>query len=244
MTSSHSSLWLTLLLLLSISCGSESTIPEISGYCANALALISAPDSLKVVELNYNLPEDSLLAWLEQNLGAELCEETYIGVSIPLPLADKAVIIKVRTDERCDTDPIYMRERNSFSIRINYAEQFLIENDPGTIDSIHSQIPAFYFNGHFDGMKEARTAYFSLKWDPVVRKETIEQVLTAIAQGYLNAAETFAQRRFKSDLCSLTSDQLLSVQKEFPFALEFQLAPLEILVRFPDVEADTVEDFL
>ena len=246
MISSHSFLWLTLLLLLTISCSSEST-PEMTGYCSNALALISAPDSLTVVELDYNQPEDSMISLLEQKLEQELCEETYFGIPLQLPIQHalaKSVAIKVRTNKRCSTDPVYMRLRYMFPIFLLNAERLLIDHEVGRMDSIRSQIHDFYFDGYFDGMDGAQAAFLRLKWNQIVRKETIEQVLAAIIEGYLDAAETFAQRRFKSDLCSLTSEQLLSVQKDFPFALEFQLAPLPIPLQLPDVEVDTVEDFL
>lgn len=239
----HLILYLPILFLF-ISCSGKSSQQE-NHLCPYALLLISAPDSLKVVELNYNLPEDSLLARLEQELEENLCDETYFGV--PLALSSEqpqttSIPLKVRVDKHCDTDPVYMRVRYSFTVHINYAERLLIENKLGTIDGIHSQVPAFYFKGDFNPMEDAREAYFSFKWDPAVKEETIKQVLAALAAGYLEAAEMFTQRRFKTELCRLSQEQLKVTRQNFPFALELSISSSYPLPPpLPDLEADSIK---
>lgn len=97
-------------------------------------------------------------------------------------------------DKHCDTNSVYIRVCHSFAVHINYVERLLIQHELGAIDSVHSEIPAFYFNDNFNPIEEARAAYFGLRWPPIIRKETNQRTLATFAEGYLHAAMVYAQR--------------------------------------------------
>jgi len=184
-------------------------------YCSNERSLLSIPDSIKQITIDYSLQIKPLFNSIEKKLGKNLCWNL---TSFGLILTNKDVV-QVEILRKCKSAIISCFIRHpEVHIILNQKGMVMIENEITSIDSVKFWIGKNFPNDAKYGLEE-----ISIRWDTETPKDSIEKAFVNITDGYLQSYQKMAQKLFSKNLCDLKIVQLDSLKEQLPIKIRLEL---------------------
>jgi hypothetical protein len=198
-------------------CTQKETKSEVknSKYCVNELSLLSIPDSIKQITIDYSLKAEPLFNSIAKKLDKDLCLDM---TSFGLVLANKEVV-KVEVFKKCNHRVFSCFVRHpEVKILLNKKGMLMIENEITSIDSVKFWLGENFPNDNKYDLKE-----ISINWDEKTPKDSIEKVFTMITDGYLQSYNKMSQKLFLKNVCELTIFQVDSLKDKLPIKINLEL---------------------
>ena len=177
--------------------------------CRNESILLSIDSLSPIIEIDFNLSNDSTLLQISnQHPEYDCWQELNINLKI-----DEQLSIRANTYKTCvDSIVIWCyRPMRSLSILVNSSGQVLLANKPLEIDSISDWIgDAFSRQGKNQKDKS------QVQWDQNVPIDSLVKVFYEIQEGYLIAYNRISIARFNKPSCSLLKHELDSLRIILP----------------------------
>ncbi|MEM6685051.1 MAG: hypothetical protein AAF617_04575 [Bacteroidota bacterium] len=190
-------------------------------YCSNELRLLSTPDSLKKITIDYSLQVRPLVNSIEEKLGKAVCDET---VSFGLQLANQD-IVNVHYEKFCDDGIIScFRRRFEVEVQLNQDGLVLADFELIPIDSLQFWMRTHCIDGEL--IYKSETA---VRWDVETPKDSIEKVFATIKEGYRRIYKDYAQASFSKSICELTDSEIKTIKKVLPYTIRLDLERLDLI---------------
>ncbi len=203
-----------LLLMLFFAACEQSKVEDI--FCTNEKRLVSLPDTLPKITLDYQLEAKLLISSVEKQLGINVCDKP---ANFGVILANNDIVLVQLHKLFCDNGIIscYIR-RDEAQILLNAEGTLLIEHELVAIDSVKYWLEDNLWNRNKINYKKT-----SLSWDKETPKDSIEKTFSNIKEGYLLSYRKQAKTCFKKTICDVSTDQLDSLQKQLPIEIRLEL---------------------
>jgi hypothetical protein len=223
-TACFQSLYLITLFLLIQSCTERPVSNEsASVLCDNEQLFINAPDSFRLLEIDYS---NSSMAFFDSLRSTIRCftrfrikhkyihaeDSTTIYIFIPFSMVGgESVSIKTSL-------------RNVFEIRLNNENKLLVEGEYCSLDTLGSFIKRNVLNyGRQASLADASNkANISFRWEVDSSLNSVRTVLNIIVSAYLDVAQEQSLLKYGQSLCELPKDSVLILQDIFPLNLIYR----------------------
>lgn len=196
------------------------------------MTLVSVPDSLKIISLDYNVTANQLLDSLEAKLDNDVCDE-FVSFGLRLQNQD---VVQIRYEKRCQDNIISCFGRYfEVNALLNQDGLLLMGHEIITIDSIKH-----WMRTNFTDKGNITYAKVLFGWDEKTPKDSIEKVITTIKDGYQMVYEDLSQAVFSKNVCDLEASQVKRLHKLIPFTISFDLVRTHHLPPPPTSEIETL----
>lgn len=136
-------------------------------------------------------------------------------------LNDMGLLVKLPPYQPYQSEPVVIKERNVFTVKINAANQLLAEGRPIEIKYLKHEVKNFIVNPHgkFNLAEQPNKAIVSLQNDRGTKYEIYIQVYNEIKSAYNELWEEIIISRFGKNMTELSSPQLEAIKKDFPLVI-------------------------
>ncbi|MCB9334937.1 MAG: hypothetical protein H6586_02235 [Flavobacteriales bacterium] len=209
-----------------------------SKYCTNQIELLSPYGEFVDLDFKFHTKGENTIEKIFIKLGDEFCDfRVDLGVpfnveTIKFGASNSSIPLNVKIYKQCNED-WGCSLHNYIEVLYNSNHQILLEGEYIQKEELDSMIPKYYNDNEILYDLSPRKTFISIQWDLSVEEDSLSSLFGAIIDGYLKSADIYTLKRYKTDICNLTNDQLDSLKIDFPFNLE--LPSYELVV--PPVQA-------
>jgi biopolymer transport protein ExbD len=136
-------------------------------------------------------------------------------------LNDMGLLVKLPPYQPDQSEPVVIKERNVFTVKINAANQLLVEGQSMELKFLKDEIKNFIVNplNKSNLAEQSDKAIVSLQNDRVTKYEIYIQVYNEIKSAYNELWEEISISRFGKNMTELSSPQLEAIKKDFPLVI-------------------------
>ena len=136
-------------------------------------------------------------------------------------LNDMGLLVKLPPYQPDKAEPVVIKERNVFTVKINAANQLLAEGQNLDLKLLKGEIKTFIVNplNKSNLSEHPDKAIVSLQNDRGTKYEFYIQVYNEIKSAYNELWEEISISRFGKNMTELSSPQLEAIKKDFPLVI-------------------------
>lgn len=190
----------------------EGEVKTISKYCENELALLSPPDSLPIVKIDFSKDSTEVIQEIEKQFQVEFCDST---IHFTLKLRDESLLKASIYKDYCAQLVLSTPERGTAHFILENDTVLLLDGEFSSIDSVSVWCLTNLYDFKYEDYQ-----YISLFWKDGVSTNNVENIILDIKEGYLKVCNIIAIQKFEKELCQLDEQELKKLQKIFPFNLQ------------------------
>lgn len=203
--------YLTFVLFLCLSCKKEIK-SEVNQLCENEQFLLAPPmikDREGIIlnkDLDLNLNTWVHIKTLQDSLKTDdLC---YLPILINHNINNHKVQLSISA--KCGIISRFSYE----NIQLSFENRLLYRNDEVELKSLKNIIQKEYPYAHNTLNK------IKIKWEYGLEKPIIDEVISSIANGYLDKLKAISKKEYSTSLCELSTDEINQLKEKYPLIIE------------------------